>query len=288
MAAGDLRRSRRDVLLGAVGLGLAAAGCASEQADDPARTVRSSSASGTLSAASASALPRPVTIERVRSMARRTEIELIVIRPEGAEPDLPVCLALHGRGENARMFLDLGLPDMLSSLVNSQGGSPFAVVAVDGGDSYWVARQPEDDPQLMLTDDMPKWLGERGLATNPFAVLGISMGGYGALNYAANPNKPVAAAISPALFLSWSEAANRDAFANEQRWRDTDPLQNVPAYTGVPVGLWCGESDPFVDGARDLAEKLRPPIAEIEPGGHDATYWRKVLPRALRFVGQHL
>jgi S-formylglutathione hydrolase FrmB len=288
VAAGDLRPSRRDVLLGAVGLGLAAAGCAAKPSDAPVRTARSSSASGTLSAASATAAPKPVTIERVRSMARRTEVELVVIRPEGADPDLPVCLALHGRGETARTFVDLGLPEMLTSVVDYQGSSPFAVVAVDGGDSYWVARDPEDDPQLMLSDDVPKWLGERGLATNPFAVLGISMGGYGALNYARNPNKPAVAVISPALFLSWPEAADREVFANEQRWRATDPLQNVPAYVGVPVGVWCGESDPFVDGARELVEQFRPARAEIEPGDHDEVYWRNVLPEALKFVGERL
>lgn len=221
-------------------------------------------------------------------MARRTEVELIIMRPEDAGPDLPVCLALHGRGESAGMFVDLGLPDILSSVVNYQGTSPFAVVAVDGGDSYWVASDPEDNPQQMLTEDMPKWLDERGLPTNPFAVLGISMGGYGALNYASNPNDPAVAAISPALFLSWPEAANRDAFTNEQQWRDTDPLQNLTAFAGVPVGVWCGESDPFVDGTRQLVEQAKPTVAEIEPGDHDDAYWRKVLPDALKFIGSRV
>jgi S-formylglutathione hydrolase FrmB len=221
-------------------------------------------------------------------MARRTEVELIVIRPENAEPDLPVCLALHGRGEGAGMFLDLGVPETLTSVVDYQGTPPFAVVAVDGGDSYWVAREPEDDPQLMLTDDLPEWLAERGLATNPFAVLGISMGGYGALNYAANPNDPTVAAISPALFLSWPEAATRDVFATEQQWRDTDPLQNLRDFAGVPVGVWCGESDPFIDGTRQLVDRAKPAVAEIKPGDHTAAYWRKVLPDALKFVGSRL
>lgn len=229
-----------------------------------------------------------MTIERVRSLARRKEVELIVIRPEDADPELPVCLALHGRGERAGMFIDLGLPEMLTSVVNYQGTSPFAVVAVDGGDSYWVARDPEDDPQLMLTEDVPQWLGERGLVTNPFAVLGISMGAYGALNYASNLNDPAVAAISPALFLSWPEASSRDAFESEQQWRSTDPLQNLPKFAGVPIGMWCGESDPFIDGARLLAEKAELSVSEIEPGGHDAAYWRKVLPDALKFVGSRI
>lgn len=231
---------------------------------------------------------KPVTVERIRSMSRRTEVELVIIRPEDAEPNLPVCLALHGRDARANQFVELDVPKILNSLVNYQGTPPFAVVAIDGGDSYWVARDEEDDPQLMLTDEVPKWLGERGLASNPFAVLGISMGGYGALNYAANLNNPAVAVISPALFLSWPEAATRDAFADEAHWRRTDPLQNLSKVSGVPMGVWCGDDDPFIDGARLLIERAKPAVGEIEPGDHEPSYWRKVLPDALKFVGTRI
>jgi S-formylglutathione hydrolase FrmB len=231
---------------------------------------------------------RPVTRERLRSLSRRTEVELVIIRPEDAEPNLPVCLALHGRGEGAGMFVDLGVPEKLSSVVNYQGTPPFAVVAVDGGDSYWIARNEEDDPQAMLADELPEWLGERGLATNPFAVLGISMGGYGAFNYAANLNDPALAAISPALFLSWPEANARDVFADEKQWTDTDPLRRLDALTGVPIGVWCGEADPFIDATRRLVDRAQPAVADIGPGDHDAAFWRKVLPEALKFVGKRL
>jgi len=207
------------------------------------------------------------------------------MRPEDAGQDLPVCIALHGRGETAEMFVDLGVPDVLTSLVNYQGVPPFAVVAVNGGDSYWIARDAEDDPQRMLTEEVPAWLAERGLAPNPFGVLGISMGGYGALNYAAGLLNPLVAVLSPALFLTWPEADARDVFADEQQWRDTDPLQNLADINSSTLGVWCGESDPFVDGARQLIERAAPAVAEVEPGDHDADYWRKVLPDALRFVG---
>lgn len=222
-------------------------------------------------------------------MSRGTEVELVTIRPEGAAANLPVCLALHGRGEGARMFVDLEVPRMLTSVVNYQGTPPFAVVAVDGGDSYWVPRdEADDDPQLMLAEELPGWLEERGLATNPFAVLGISMGAYGAFNYAANLNDPAVAAISPALFLNWEEASARDAFADERQWAATEPLRNLAPFSGVPVGVWCGESDPFIDAARELVEKARPAVSEIEPGDHDETYWRKVIPDALKFVGARI
>jgi S-formylglutathione hydrolase FrmB len=235
-----------------------------------------------------------VTRERVRSLSRHTEVELVVIRPEDAEPNLPVCVALHGRGEGAGMFVDLGVPKMLSSAVNYQGTPPYAIVAVDGGDQYWVPSEDDagdesaDDPQAMLTEELPGWLEERGLATNPFAVLGISMGGYGAFNYATNFNDPAIAAISPALFLSWPEAKDRNVFATEEQWTDTDPLRKVDALAGVPMGVWCGESDPFLDATQQLVDRAKPAIADIGPGDHDEIYWRKVLPYAIKFVGKRL
>ena len=232
--------------------------------------------------------PKPVTRERIRSLSRDTDVELVVIRPEDVEPNLPVCLALHGRGEGAGMFVDLGVPRMLSSAVNYQGTPPFAVVAVDGGDSYWVARDEDDDPQKMLSEELPTWLEERGLATNPFAVLGISMGGYGAFNYAANLNDPALAAISPALFLNWPEAKSRDVFTDEKAWASTDPLRNLDALSGVPMGVWCGESDPFIDATRELVDRAKPAVTDIEAGDHDEQFWRKVLPDAIKFVGHRL
>ena len=140
----------------------------------------------------------------------------------------------------------------------------------------------------MLSDELPDWLEQRGLATNPFAVLGISMGGYGAFNYAANLNDPALAAISPALFLSWPEAKARDVFAGEKRWTDTDPLHQIDALAGVPMGVWCGEADPFIDATRQLVDQAKPAVADFEPGDHDALFWRKVLPDALKFVGDRL
>jgi len=225
-----------------------------------------------------------VTVEHVRSAARGTEVQLITMRPKGVTGELPVCLALHGRGADASMFVDLGVPGMLDSLV-SGGSLPFAVVSVDGGDDYWVgAKDPADDPQRMLTEELPDWLGDRGLATQPFAVLGISMGGYGALNYARGLGSPTVAVLSPALFLSWSEAQTKDVFASEEAWQATDPLQHVQDLSGVPLGVWCGTQDPFLDATRDLVDSVQPKVAAIGEGDHDAAYWTRVLPAALDFV----
>jgi S-formylglutathione hydrolase FrmB len=183
------------------------------------------------------------------------------------------------------MFLDLGVPRMLTAAVNANL-PPFAVVALDGGDSYWVARDPADDPQRMLREDLPTWLGNRGLADRPFASLGISMGAYGALNHARTAGMSAVGVVSPALFTSWPEARSRGAFADQSSWTDTDPLRHVEGLRAVPLGVWCGTADPFITPARRLVSQARPAVSAIESGGHDAAYWRRVLPEVLRFVGE--
>jgi S-formylglutathione hydrolase FrmB len=197
---------------------------------------------------------------------------------------IPVCLALHGRGASAQTFLDLGVPEFLNQAV-AAGVKPFGVVSVDGGDTYWVAKKPEDDPQKMLVEDVPTWLSNRGFGA-PFAALGISMGGYGALNYARTPGLNAVAAISAAMFLTWAEAKTRNAFTDERSWQATEPLRNTDKLGDVQLGVWCGTSDPFITQARQLIDKTHPKVAAIGPGEHADPYWRRVFPDVLRFIGE--
>jgi pimeloyl-ACP methyl ester carboxylesterase len=261
---------------------MALGGCATPQKARPA-------SNNVATESSAQAVKGPqdqVSRERVYSPARNTAVELITIRPLGVSGVLQVCLALHGKGNTAAMFLDLGVPEMLTALVNA-GVPPFAVVSVDGGDNYWTARNG-DDPQGMLTRDIPTWLGNRSLGTLPFSVLGISMGAYGALNYARNPGLSACAVISAALFDNWTDAKARNAFADQAQWEATEPLRHLDTVSTVPLGVWCGTGDPFVAQSRELVNKGKPRISAIGAGAHDETYWRRVLPDALRFVGETL
>jgi len=269
-------------LLGGLGAGLAAThGCAAPRSNASGnQTVRAQVPD------SLSQPPAPteaITTEMVTSSARNTNVRLITIRPAGVGGRLPVCLALHGRGSNATMFLDLGIPEFLNRAV-AAGVKPFGVVSVDGGDTYWVSKKPEDDPQKMLRDDVPTWLANRGFG-EPFATMGISMGGYGALNYARTPGLNAVAAISAAMFSSWADAKIRNAFADEQAWRATEPLRNVDKLNDIQVGVWCGTSDPFVGQARQLIDKAHPKIAAIGPGDHTETYWKRIFPDVMRFLG---
>lgn len=276
---------RRAVLRAALlgGLGLAAGACGRP----PARTADPS--------ASASAWhgDARVRAESIRSEARGRDVRLVTVRPPGnPDADLPVCLALHGRGATAQQILDTYLPDRLAAAV-AAGVPPFAVAAVDGGDTYWHALTAGDDPLRMLTAELPGWLAERGLAAAtggaPRAVLGISMGCFGALRYArARGDLAAAAVLSPALFRTWGDASVRHAFRDRADWAANEPLLHLKALRGLPIGVWCGDADPFLPVARTLGRGASDAALHVAPGDHSMDYWRTVTPAALRFLGAHL
>lgn len=230
----------------------------------------------------------PVQVRRMASAARGTDVDVVTMVPTGVEPGLlPVCVVLHGRGSGAQGMVDLGLPSFLAAAIGA-GVAPFALVAVDGGDSYWVARDRADDPQAMLRDELPGWLRSSGLTAPPAAALGISMGGFGALVYARDrgTSAPTVAVLSPALFATWDDAAGRDGFADETSWAANEPLRHTDALpAGLALGIWCGREDPFVGAATELADRTRAAVAHFDHGEHTPGYWRRVLPDALRFVG---
>lgn len=203
----------------------------------------------------------------------------VVTSPKGADrTTLPVCLLLHGRGGSARWWNDLGLPNFLSA-----AAIPVALVAVDGGESYWLR-----EPGRKLTEDLPARLASVGMRA-PEAALGISMGGFGALALATRQQLKAVAAISPALFPTWEDAAVVAEVASRSEWEANEPLRHVAdVKPGTALGVWCGREDPFHDPAVDFASRAHAEVASFDHGLHDTGYWLRVLPEALRFLGDHL
>ncbi|WP_436501203.1 alpha/beta hydrolase-fold protein [Actinokineospora sp. HUAS TT18] len=233
-----------------------------------------------LTKAPASAI-QPVTTGRNLSSGRYREVDIVIMRPAGVTEPIPVCVALHPRLGGAKWFLEVGVPDMLTKVVQA-GADPFAVVAVDGGN--WVGNK-DDAPQRMLMEDLPSWLDYHDLASTPFSCLGIAEGGAGALNLARVPGMSAVAAISPNLYEQWSAANDSLVFADQADWQKREPLRHTTEYANLSVGVWCGTEDKeFIGPARAFAENTKA-VATFAPGGHDNAYWTRVLPEALKFVG---
>ncbi|AHH96027.1 alpha/beta hydrolase [Kutzneria albida] len=257
--------TRRKLLVAAAGIGLLGAGLAVVEEVPLRRALGLVGPDGVVP----DLAPVPTSVHRFHSAARGREVTLVAMVPAA---DLPVCVVLHGRGNNAQGMVELGLPRFLAAQPRS------ALVAVDGGDSYWVARDPSDDPQAMLREELPGWLTGLGLSA-PRAALGISMGCFGGLEYARDLH--AAAVLSPALFRSWPDARTIDGFADEAQWAAHEPLRHLDRLP-PRLGVWCGLEDPFIDSARLLPAT----VSAFDHGLHNEGYWRRVLPDALRFLGQ--
>jgi S-formylglutathione hydrolase FrmB len=265
--------SRRAVL----GLGVSAAGAA---------------ALGTLVAAGpGDAEPAPVAAPTMNtgsfvSAARGgATTNWAIARPPGQTGALRPLIALHGKGSDAATVMAGGVEQGLAQAV-AAGLPPFAVVAVDGGGSYWHRRASGADSGAMVLDELIPLLGDQGLDTSRVAFLGWSMGGYGALLLGGRlgPARTAAiCAVSPALWLTPGAAApgafdGADDFA-------ANSVFGMPGLASIPIRVDCGDGDPFYAATQQFIASLpTPPAGGFSPGGHDPSFWSAQLPAELTWI----
>ncbi|MFL6107990.1 MAG: alpha/beta hydrolase, partial [Marmoricola sp.] len=133
-------------------------------------------------------------------------------------------------------------------------------------------------------------LAERGLDTERLGLFGWSMGGYGALLVAGKQRLPVKGVVvsSPALFTSPGATAP-GAFDSPADFAANNVFGHPSWLDGLTLRLDCGLQDPFYAASRDLAGRLdRRPAGGFVAGGHDRTFWRRVAPAQLEFLGKLL
>jgi S-formylglutathione hydrolase FrmB len=206
---------------------------------------------------------------------------------------LPVCVVLHGRGDQAETMVELDYPGFLAAAVRA-GLAPFALAAVDGGERYWHRRADGEDPGAMVLDEWLPRLAEAGLAAGAnqrIAFLGWSMGGYGSLLLASRlgPDRVAGiAAESPALWLRPGDSA-RGAFDDAADFRTNDVFARRKVLGRIPIRIDCGIADPFHSAAKKFASGLNPrPVTDLGAGDHTWGYWRAKAPKAIKFVGNSL
>ena len=175
-----------------------------------------------------------------RSSVRRGQLETYeVLLPPGTKSasGLPVCLVLHGRGDDHRGAVGVAHLDKALAQVTRQGAPPMALVAMDGGDhTYWHRRADGDDPQRMLLEELLPRLAAAGMRTSRFALFGWSMGGYGALLLAEKVGSARVAFVavdSPALWLSPGDSAP-GAFDDAEDFRRNDVFPRRAQASGHP------------------------------------------------------
>ncbi len=266
-------------------------------------------------AAPAAAEVRPGTF---RSEALGREVSYVVDLPPSYDGSggrkYPVVYALHGLFEGSGFWERRGLAPILARLRESGAVPEFLVVAVDGGNSFFV-NAPGGRYEDMVTKDLVAHV-ESAYRVIPGragrAVLGVSMGGYAALHVAfEQPGFAAAVATHSAMVLEaipsveqgagrWHMAAFNKVFGDPidaALWAENDPLawaRKVAPKTAPALYLDCGAEDRYglASGNRALHAILDgrgvAHAFELAPGDHGYEFVRARLEKSLRFLGEAL
>ncbi|MEE4276760.1 MAG: alpha/beta fold hydrolase [Thermoleophilia bacterium] len=215
-----------------------------------------------------------------------------LVWPPGATPGepLPVCFALPARGGGPPVWF----AEPLAEAVGDGDVTGFALAAVAGGESYWHPRASGEDRLAMLLDEFIPHCAERyRLGEHRRAIIGWSMGGYGALLAAETRPELFAAvvAVSPAVWSSYADMLRKagDAFDGPADFARHDVIAHAGRLAGLRVRVDCGTEDPFWrDVVRLTAVLPEPASGGFSKGGHGADYWRGAAPAQVEFIARAL
>jgi enterochelin esterase-like enzyme len=231
------------------------------------------------------------------SAARRTTVGYTIAYPprHRAGDELPLVVMLHGYGGNhADALVGMSPAQAMALEVDGRPLAAMAMVTVDGGNGYWNPH-PGDDPMAMVMNELIPRCQRLGLGRPPrrIAMMGISMGGYGALLLAERyPHRIAAvAAISPAIWTSYAQAfaANAGAYASAAAFAAADAVTHAPALARHPVRVAAGYDDPFYPGVQALARGLPDgAVVDFGPGCHTNAFFAEQQPPSLAFLAWHL
>jgi S-formylglutathione hydrolase FrmB len=248
-----------------------------------------------------------------------SDVSYCAFLPPGYDADpsrkYPVLYFLHGLGEDAQILLNSGGWNLIQDVRRQQDIGDFVVVTPSAGRSFYInsrnGRVRYED--FFIKEFMPFIESRYRIQANRRnrGIMGISMGGYGALRLAFR---------FPDLFGSVSahSAALIDKLPANAAQSDSPQAQNLARLVGTAFGVpfdrdfWarnnpftlvrtgarpsnlaiyfdCGTEDQFgFDvGAQAfdklLAAKRIPHEFHLYPGGHDWNYFAEHFPASLAF-----
>lgn len=233
----------------------------------------------------------------LRSRHVRAPVGYVVAIAEGVDPHTidRAIYVLPGRAGSAGSIFDAlnyGAP-FAAAIRETPALRNAALVSVDAGDSYFHPRASGEDRLALVTGELPDAVATfTGTRPNREALIGMSMGGYGALLAAERePARYRAVAVAgPAIFPSYADERGSvgDAFDSAADFARYDVLARAPALRGRAVRIRCGVSDPFAPGVRAFARECPTADVVIEKGCHDDGFWRASAPGLFAFVATHL
>ena len=232
---------------------------------------------------------------RFRSRHVRGDVGYAIAYPDDVDPHTidGAAYLLPGRGGSARDALDDFGAFYARVRHGGYRGSRYLLIAVDAGESYFHPRASGEDRLALVMEELPDVVARvTGARPRREALLGVSMGGYGALlayERASSRYRAVAVA-GPALFTSYANerASVGDAFDSAADFARHDVVRDASRLLGTNVYVRCGDSDPFAPAVRTFAKRCPHADVRIIPGCHTSGFWRATAPYMLGFVARYL
>ena len=210
----------------------------------------------------------------------------------------PVLYMLHGGGAHRDEWLAYGLVEVADREIHTGSLQPMIIVLPQGDTGYWVDNAG-DGPRWgqYIWRDLVRHIDNtyRTLRmAQSRAIGGLSMGGFGALNNAfLHPNVfGVVGAHSSSLR---PDDGTLPLLGTGDVYKQKDPIslaETQPGLERLQIYIDAGQEDPWLDRDIALHDALTARgIAhnwQVNPGGHDYTYWMTYLVDYLRFYGNAL
>jgi len=230
----------------------------------------------------------------------------------------PVVYMLHGFGDNDIGWIQFGEANMIADKgISDMEIPPMIFVMPDGGVS-WYMNNYDDSVRYedFFSKEFIPYIEQhyRILSEKRYrAILGLSMGGYGALVYALkHPDMFSSCVAFSAGVFTDEEIINMkdDEWKNllgpvfdsglkgkeriTEQFKDNDPLyliknSDIKKLKSVRYYLDCGDKDFLYKGNAALHVLLRdmniPHECRMRDGAHTWSYWRSGLLNGLEFIG---
>src|SRR5437867_4479760 len=268
-------------------------------------------------AAGAASLAGVILRESYRSDAVPEELRYELYLPPGhaSGEGLPYLLFLPGFKDDQTYCRRKGFFEITERMIVEKAVPPLAVVCASRGHGFWIDAYDKNlkYETALARDLLGRLKSVHHLSSDPAqrGILGISFGGYAALKVSlSHPGLfGSVSGFSPALDPAYeqkvrtgqypwrigSAAARRRMYGPEfnlDRALGEDPfwlVKNAKAPPPTAFYLTCGRQDRH--GLAGPLEQLRKLLVsagatvegELEDGNHDASFWRRVYPQALRF-----